>query len=160
MRLAMDESLRDVLLATIPIVGGIVVAVLVAKITADRSMDLERAKWKRGLYATLLHESDSIRDAVHGILDGFSNQGWASGIAPAQKALAEIKILSPGIAPLAAALWDATGALMKGVLHLDAATAEPEGIKVPIDREAWPPLDAAYLAARRAFIDAAAKELG
>jgi len=113
-----------VLIAALPIAGGVLVAVLVAKITADRTMDLQRAKWKRELYATFLHASEEVRDGIRHVVDGIPGEDWVSNIAVAQRALDEIRILSPGMAVHAGRLWDA-----------------------------------AFLEARKAFIEAAAKDL-
>jgi hypothetical protein len=116
----MDANIRDVLVASLPVIGGVLVAVLVARIAANRTMDLERAKWKRELYATYIHAADGVRDGVRGALLGHQNDGWAANIGIAQKALVEIKILSPGMATVAGAMWDAAGQLMTGVLKMEA----------------------------------------
>ena len=156
----MDAHFRDVLIAAVPVIGGIVVAILVAKITADRTMDLERAKWKRDLYATYIHASDEVRDGVRRTVEGFPESDWPSNIGVAQKALAEIQILSPKMRSAAEPVWETAGSLMKGVIRFDQVPLNHGGMAVPIDRTNYVELDAAYVTARTAFIAAAAKELG
>jgi hypothetical protein len=162
----MDPTLAAVLTASLPVIGGILVAVLVAKITADRTKALERDKWKRDLYATFLHAAGQVRSGIRKAVDQLPGGArpppdtpWVDYIQVAQKALAEIRIIAPEMGTVAGELWDATGALMKGVVQFDSARVLPDGVEVQLDRTNYQELDERCRLATEAFIKAAAKNL-
>ena len=155
----MDPNVRDVLVATLPIIGGVLVGILVAKITADRSRQLEREKWKRELYASFIHSASEVRDAAHLIATGMDpGEHWGSNLERAQRDLVEIKIIAPSMRGATEAVWTAITNLMKAMVKLNAATPTPSGAAIPIDLSRYQELDAPCRLTIQAFIDRASAE--
>ena len=155
----MDPNVRDLLIAALPIIGGVLVGILVAKITADRTRQLEREKWKRELYATFIHSATEVRDAVHLIASREDpDDGWGAYIGKAQQALVEIRMIAPAMRGPADAVWDAAGKLMRGLPIV--TKPEPDGTVVMLDRTQYNELDEACRAANEAFVDRASREFG
>lgn len=156
----MDNNVRDVLIAAVTVLGGFLTASVVARITVAATRGLERTKWKRELYASFIHSTNEVRDAVHLIVSNTEpGLAWAIHVDRAAQTLLEIKMIAPSMRKPAEAVWDAATALMSGVLKVESATVTPAGQAVPIDRSRYQPLDEAYRVAMLAFVDRASEEL-
>jgi hypothetical protein len=124
-----DDNLRDALIAMITVGGGLLTAMVVTRITAQNSRRLERERWKRELYASLLHSTNDIRDAARLAMAGSGPQAsWASAIDQGQRAMDEILILEPNMRPAVDRLWATALALtiaaLDGVSEQEYATRD------------------------------------
>lgn len=156
----MDNNVRDVLIAFVTVAGGFLTAMAVATITMRAARGLERTKWKRELYASFIHSTNEIRDAVHLIVSNTEpGLAWATHLDQGGRTLLEIKMIAPSMRKPAEAVWDAITALMSGVLKVESATVTPAGPAVPINRSRYQALDEAYRVAMLVFVDRASEEL-
>lgn len=160
-----DAGTAAILGALIGLLGAVVTAtvtVLAVRITTSGGRDLERMRWRRELYATFLHSSDEVRDAIHvASMGGPVDDGWATKLSDASKAYWEIRIVAPSMSKPASALKDATDGLMRNVFRVEQATELEGGYRhVPIDSTRYPELDEVYRVSMLAFIEAAAADVG
>ncbi len=156
----MDDNVRDVAIALVTVAGGFGTALVVATITVRASRGLERAKWKRELYASFIHATNEIRDAFHLIATGMEpDPGWSDQMDRAQKLFLEIKMIAPIMRNPAEAVWSAVTGLSQGILKVDQAVTTPAGTHVPLDLTRYKELDDAYRVAMMSFVDRASKDL-
>lgn len=157
-----DPNLSAFAIAVVTVLGGFLTAVVVTKLNVQATGRLERAKWKRELYASFLHSCNEVRDAIHEVatFGGSPDEGWATESASAQKTLWEIEMVAPTMKTPSETLWTALMALVSGVLRVDKSVDRPDGYSViPVDRSSYEQLDEVCRLATIAFREAAAEDL-
>lgn len=151
----MDDNTRSVLIALVTVAGGLLTALFVTRMTVASSDRIERDKWKRELYAGLHFDASELRDAIHELVNGAApDDGWGDHIAEGQRKFSEIKIIAPQMIGPTGDLWDAWGALMKGVLQVDVKTGAMQVMTAQYEA-----LDESFRLKSEAFLAAAQRDL-
>ena len=153
----MDPEIQQLPVAALPVAGGVVVGVLVARITADRTRQLERERWRRELYASYIHAVDGVRDAFHlGAGGSTPEEDWGDHLDRAGRLFVEIKMTAPSIAEPATRVYEAVSGLVK-LLRIVASGDNGDAV-VTMDVDAYRSADEACRLANARFIEAAARE--
>lgn len=146
--MTIDQNTRDVVIALVTVAGGFLTAVVVTQIGAGQSRRLERDRWRRELYASLMRNTEELRDAARDLSNG--DEPDDARIEEARRggyqATMEIRLVAPR---------------MRGptdALHHAAVWLFSRMCTGPTSQ--WGELDECYVKAYQAFIEAARKDLG